>query len=146
MKTKIQQNHMKARINWIVLILSLLLLITIQFPQQLRAVEAGTDDPGIFRVGLEANYTPFNWSQSNNDNSAIAIVNSPGEYANGYDVWMADKIASALGLKLELIKLEWDGLVPALESGKIEPDLATLVAIAKYFKVTLDYLVGITDY
>ncbi|MBQ3597125.1 MAG: helix-turn-helix transcriptional regulator [Clostridia bacterium] len=33
-----------------------------------------------------------------------------------------------------------------LESGKIEPDLATLVAIAKYFKVTLDYLVGITDY
>ena len=33
-----------------------------------------------------------------------------------------------------------------LESGKIEPDLATLVAIAKYFKVTLDYLVGITDF
>lgn len=33
-----------------------------------------------------------------------------------------------------------------LESGKIEPDLATLVAIAKYFKVTLDYLIGVTDY
>ncbi len=33
-----------------------------------------------------------------------------------------------------------------LESGKIEPDLTTLVAIAKYFNVTLDYLVGVTDY
>ena len=33
-----------------------------------------------------------------------------------------------------------------LESGKIEPDLTTLVAIAKHFCVTLDYLVGVTDY
>ena len=33
-----------------------------------------------------------------------------------------------------------------LESGKIEPDLTTLVEIAKFFNVTLDYLVGITDY
>ena len=33
-----------------------------------------------------------------------------------------------------------------LESGRIEPDLITLVAIAKYFNITLDYLVGITDY
>ena len=33
-----------------------------------------------------------------------------------------------------------------LESGKIEPDLITLVALAKYFDVTIDYLVGITDY
>ena len=33
-----------------------------------------------------------------------------------------------------------------LESGKIEPDLATLVSIANFFNVTLDYLVGISDY
>lgn len=138
MKTKIQQNHIKARRNWIIITLSLLLLLTIQFPQQLRAVEAGTDDPGIFRVGLEANYTPFNWSQSNNDNSAIAIANSPGEYANGYDVWMADKLASALGLKLELIKLEWDGLVPALESGKIDAIIAGMSPTAERMK-TIDF-------
>ena len=33
-----------------------------------------------------------------------------------------------------------------LESGKIEPDLATIVEAAKYFHVTLDYLVGVSDY
>ncbi len=33
-----------------------------------------------------------------------------------------------------------------LESGKVEPDLITLVSIAKHFNVTLDYLVGVSDY
>ena len=33
-----------------------------------------------------------------------------------------------------------------LESGKIEPDLTTLVSIARHFNVSLDYLVGISDY
>lgn len=33
-----------------------------------------------------------------------------------------------------------------MESGKVEPDLETLVAIARHFNVTLDYLVGISDY
>ena len=33
-----------------------------------------------------------------------------------------------------------------LESGRIEPDLNTLVDIAKHFNITLDYLVGVTDY
>ena len=33
-----------------------------------------------------------------------------------------------------------------LESGKVEPDLNTLVAIAKHFNVSLDYLVGVSDY
>ena len=32
------------------------------------------------------------------------------------------------------------------EIGKIEPDLTTLSDIAKYFDVTTDYLLGLTDY
>ena len=33
-----------------------------------------------------------------------------------------------------------------MEVGKVEPDLATLVALAKFFEVSTDYLIGIEDY
>lgn len=33
-----------------------------------------------------------------------------------------------------------------LETGKIEPDLAALCNIAKFFDVTADYLIGLKDY
>ena len=32
------------------------------------------------------------------------------------------------------------------ETGKVEPDLATLCAIAKYFEVSADYLIGLKEY
>lgn len=33
-----------------------------------------------------------------------------------------------------------------MELGKVEPDLETLVLLAKFFDVTIDYLIGIKDY
>ncbi len=33
-----------------------------------------------------------------------------------------------------------------MESGKVEPDLSTLVALSSYFEVSTDYLIGIKDY
>ena len=33
-----------------------------------------------------------------------------------------------------------------MESGKVEPDLSTLVALSVYFEVSTDYLIGIKDY
>lgn len=75
---------------------------------------------GVLTVGMEVNYAPFNWTQPNDENGAVPLANSPGEYANGYDVWVAQQVAKDMGLDLEIIKIEWDGLVPALISGKID--------------------------
>ncbi|WP_040408079.1 ABC transporter permease subunit [Allofustis seminis] len=94
----------------------------------MEALNEGLETPGILRVGMEANYAPFNWSQPNDENGAVPISNSKGEYANGYDVQMAKKLAELLGLKLEIVKLEWDGLPPALASGKVDAIIAGMSA------------------
>ncbi len=83
-----------------------------------------TETEGVFRVGMEVNYAPFNWTQSTSDNDAVEVSNSKGEYANGYDVQIAKRLADGLGLKLEIIKTEWDGLAPGLQSGKREAIIA----------------------
>lgn len=77
-----------------------------------------------FVIGMEANYAPFNWSQSTDENGAYPIENSKGEYANGYDLQIAKKIADSLGKKLVVVKMEWDGLAPAVMSGKVDAIIA----------------------
>ncbi|PKY92201.1 amino acid ABC transporter permease [Aerococcus christensenii] len=89
-----------------------------------EALNKGLETPGVFRVGMEANYAPYNWSQTSKEDGAVEIANAKGEYANGYDVQTAKRIADALGLKLEVVKMEWDGLPPALQSGKIDAIIA----------------------
>lgn len=91
-------------------------------PQELMQTELET--PGILRVGMEANYAPYNWSQTTSANDAYPISNTHDEYANGYDVQVAKHLADALGLKLEIVKMEWDGLSVALQSGKIDAIIA----------------------
>lgn len=84
---------------------------------------ASNQDP-VLRVGMEVNYAPFNFSEVDDKNGAIPIANSNGEYANGYDVAIAKELADKLGMKLEIYKIDWDGLIPALTSGKIDAIVA----------------------
>lgn len=99
--------------------------LTIELTDDTRqAIEEDLSDKGILKVGMEANYAPYNWSQATDKDGAVAISNSPGEFANGYDVQIAKQLAEALGLELQIVKLEWDGLPPALQSGKIDAIIA----------------------
>lgn len=83
----------------------------------------GTNGEKILRVGMECGYAPFNWTQTDDANGAVKIKGSD-EYAYGYDVMMAKKIADKIGYKLEVNKMEWDGLVPGISSGKIDASIA----------------------
>lgn len=76
-----------------------------------------------FKVGMEAGYPPFNWTQNDASHGAVKIQGT-STYAGGYDVQMAKKVAKALGKKLVVVKTEWDGLSPALTSGKIDAIIA----------------------
>lgn len=90
-----------------------------------------------FKVGLEAGYAPFNWTQMDDSNGGVKIDGS-AEYAGGYDVEIAKKIADGLGKELVIVKTEWDGLVPALTSGKIDAIIAGMSPTEKR-KETIDF-------
>ena len=70
---------------------------------------------------MECAYAPFNYTQTDNSNNA---PRSTAVVMRGYDVQVAQKIADALGKKLLVEKMEWDGLLPALTSGKIDMIIA----------------------
>ena len=79
---------------------------------------------GKIVVGMECAYAPYNWTTSTPSSSTVPIVNSPGSYADGYDVQIARHIANELGVALEIKAIEWDGLIPALEAGEIDMIIA----------------------
>ena len=85
--------------------------------------KSGVED-GVLTVGMECAYAPYNWAQTDDSNGAVPIANVPGAYANGYDVMMAKKICEANGWQLEVKKLDWDSLVPAVQSGEIDCAIA----------------------
>lgn len=70
------------------------------------------------RVGMECGYAPFNWTQTEASETAVALPD--GSYADGYDVRIARHIADALGMELEIVKTEWDGLIMSVQSGAID--------------------------
>ena len=84
---------------------------------------SGVED-GILTVGMECAYAPYNWTQTDDSNGAVKIKNVDGAYANGYDVMMAKKICEANGWQLEIVKLDWDSLVPAVQTGDIDCAIA----------------------
>lgn len=89
------------------------------------------------RVGMECAYAPFNWIQPTSDYGAVKISGG-GWYACGYDVYIAKTIAEKLGRELEIVKVDWDGLLPALTSGKIDAIIAGMSA-TKERKQAIDF-------
>ncbi len=72
----------------------------------------------VLRVGMECNYTPFNWEQADDSNGAVAIEG--GGYAGGYDVEIAKKIAEGLGRELVIVKTTWGNLESFAKNGTVD--------------------------
>ena len=90
------------------------------------ATMAMTMSNGVFaeetktlKVAMECGYAPYNWTQPTDENGAVQISDST-EYAYGYDVMMAKHICEELGYNLEIVKMDWDSLVPAVVSGTVD--------------------------
>ena len=76
-------------------------------------------DDNVLTVAMECSYAPYNWTQNDASNGAVQIKGS-SDYAYGYDVMMAKYIAEKLGMELEIVKSDWDSLVPAVQAGTVD--------------------------
>lgn len=87
------------------------------------AVSAGsTAEAGesfTLRVGMDCAYAPYCWTQDDDSNGAVPIADS-NEYVCGYDVEIAKMICDTYGWNLEVVKVEWDGIILALNSNRID--------------------------
>lgn len=84
--------------------------------------QTGVED-GILTIAMECAYAPYNWSQATDANGAVPIKDS-AEFVNGYDVLVAKKICEANGWALEIVRLDWDSLVPAVQTGQVDAVIA----------------------
>ncbi len=92
---------------------------------------------GTLRVGMECGYAPYNWQQVNETEFTAPIADGNG-YADGYDVQIARRIAEDLGMDLEIVKTDWDGLIPSVLSGNIDLIIAGMSPTADR-KMTIDF-------
>ncbi|MER1992454.1 MAG: transporter substrate-binding domain-containing protein [Eubacteriales bacterium] len=93
----------------------LLVLMLVAASSAFADAISGLED-GVLTVAMECAYAPYNWAQPDDSNGAVPIKDS-ALYANGYDVMTAKKICEANGWQLEVMQLDWDSLIPAVQSG-----------------------------
>lgn len=84
-----------------------------------KDAKADSADKKVLKVAMECAYAPYNWTQPDDSNGAVPIADS-NEYAYGYDVMMAKKIADELGYDLQIVRLDWDSLIPAVQTGQVD--------------------------
>jgi polar amino acid transport system substrate-binding protein len=66
-----------------------------------------------FVVGMELAYPPFE-------------MRGPDNRPDGISVRLAEDLAARLGRPLEIRDVEWDGIIPALQSGKIDAIISSM--------------------
>ena len=99
------------------IILSVLLAISLFFLVGCNKKEENVSQTGVnndFIVGLTGDYPPFEFVRDKK------IV--------GFDIDLANEIASELGKKLHIKDMDFDGLIPALQIGRIDCIISAMTA------------------
>lgn len=81
---------------------------------------AGTDklqqikDKGVLTIATTADYPPYEWH----------LVKDGEDNIVGFDIDIAQAIADEFGVELDVLDMDFDGLIPALSTGKVDLILA----------------------
>lgn len=68
-----------------------------------------TEEAATLRVGLNAQFPPFE-----------SVGGPNGEEFYGFDIDLIYEVAAQLGKEIEIVDMDFDGLIPALNSGKVD--------------------------
>lgn len=101
------------------------------------SADAPSATNGTLTIGMECAYEPYNWTDTEGKSLGAVPITGEGKdglYANGYDVQIAQYVANKLGMKLEIRQLEWDSLIPAVQSGNIDAIVAGMSPTAERAK------------
>ena len=74
------------------------------------ATEVTTVEPGVLTMGTNATFPPYEYKD--------------GDDIVGIDAEIAQAMADKLGLKLEIVDMDFDSLIASIQSGKIDMSLA----------------------
>ncbi len=72
---------------------------------------------GVLVVGTSADYPPFEFHKQQNGQDKIM----------GADVEIAEQVAKKIGVKIQWQDMDFDGLLPALQAGKIDMIIAGMI-------------------
>jgi polar amino acid transport system substrate-binding protein len=75
-------------------------------------------DPAVLKVGMELNYPPFEMIDTNGQPSGVGVD-------------LAKALGEKLGKKIQIENQPFDGLIPALKTGKIDLVISSLTANAE---------------
>ena len=84
----------------------------------------------VLTVGLECDYAPFNWTETKANDFTYPIKGA-SEFADGYDIQMARYLAATMNYRLEIVKLDWDSLIPALDTETVNAVIAGMTDTAE---------------
>jgi arginine/lysine/histidine transporter system substrate-binding protein len=69
----------------------------------------------ILKLGTSADYAPFEYMDT-----------AKGDEVIGFDIDLANMIAKELGYEVQVVDMDFNGLIPALQSGKVDFVLASM--------------------
>ncbi len=131
---------MKKLLNVLVLVFVLMAIPAAVFASgsnEKGTVLADIKARGRLIVGTEAQYAPYEFK----DMDANIV---------GCDIFIAQQIADALGVSLEIVDMAFDGIIPAVQSGQVDlgiaaftntPERAEVIDFSAVYEESLQYLV-----
>ena len=81
--------------------------------------ELAPEHQKTLRVGFEGMTVPCSWVQSDASGGAVPIAGTE-QFINGFEVAYMKKVCQLAGYQMEAYKYDWDGLMMAVSSGKID--------------------------